>query len=220
MLPRASRASFWYYCSPRFARRPRSPSDSSVRPRQKKPAVGQVAVKPKSLKFGKVTHIATLQFVIENSGTAPISGTIIGNGTTPFTIISGSSSFGPLDPGATYAVTVQFAPSKKGSYASALTIASDAKNAKVKVAVSGSARSLATPTPTLLFADANPHRPPRRHLLRRRQRRFRRHRWRWRVRSVALTRLTAHRSPHGRSALTGYGQGATALACVTTDAQR
>src|SRR5271154_7579151 len=80
-----------------------------------KKVAGKVAVKPKALKFGKVTHIATLQFNIQNSGTAPVSGSIGSTGSTAFTIIGGSASFGPLYPGDAYSVTVQFAPKKKGS---------------------------------------------------------------------------------------------------------
>jgi hypothetical protein len=181
-----------------------------------KKAIGKVAVDPKSLKFGKVTHIATLELNIQNSGTAPISGTITGNGTTPFTIISGNANFGPLDPGATYAVTVQFAPSKKGKYANALTIASNAKNAKVKVAVTGSVDSLATPTPTpsptpspTPTAAPSPSATPTPIA----------------APSLALAGSVTGPNPIRGAAVTawaigntGYGQGATAMACVTTDA--
>ncbi|HEX4209432.1 MAG TPA: DUF1573 domain-containing protein, partial [Candidatus Binataceae bacterium] len=113
-----------------------SPDASSA---AKKKSAGKIAVKPKSLRFGKVTHTVILQFNIQNTGTAPITGSIASTGNTPFAIISGTSSFGPLNPGGLYAVTVQFAPRKKGSYASAITIVSNAKNAKVKVTMSGSA---------------------------------------------------------------------------------
>ena len=134
-----------------------------------KKVVGKVAVKPKALKFGKVTHSATLQFNIQNSGTAPISGSIGSTGNTAFTIIGGSASFGPLNPGDAYSVTVQFAPAKKGSFKSAITIASNARNAKVKVAMSGSAQAAlatATPSPSPTPAPTptpSPSPSPRRH---------------------------------------------------------
>jgi hypothetical protein len=179
--------------------------------------VGKVAVKPKTLKFGKVTHTVILQFNIQNTGTAPISGSIVSNSNTPFTILSGSSSFGPVNPTSAYAVIVQFAPNKKGSYASALTIVSNAKNARVKVTMSGSADDgVATPTPTFSptptptpsatpspTATATPISTP----------------------SLGLSGAVIGPDPITGAQVTawaigtsGYGQGATALACVTTDA--
>ena len=183
---------------------------------------GKVAVKPKALKFGKVSHTVVLQFNIQNTGTAPISGSIVGNGNTPFTIISGSSSFGPLNPGGLYAVTVQFAPSKKGHYASAITIVSNAKNAKVKVSVTGSAQAIATPTPTPIPAPSptpttptptptapSPSPTPA---------------------PISTPSLVLGGGVSGPDPIsgaqvtawaigaTGYGQGATPLACVITDA--
>ena len=179
--------------------------------------MGKVAVKPKTLKFGKVTHTVILQFNIQNTGTAPISGSIVSNSNKPFTIISGSSSFGPINPASAYAVIVQFAPNKKGSYASALTIVSNAKNARVKVTMSGSADdSVVTPTPTFSptptptasatpspTATATPISTP----------------------SLGLSGTVSGPDPISNAQVTawaigssGYGQGATALACVTTDA--
>jgi HYDIN/CFA65/VesB-like, Ig-like domain len=191
---------------------------SDVPDQKKSQAVGKVAVDPKALKFGKVTQAATLQLNLENSGSAPISGTITANAATPFTIISGNSSFGPLNPGETYSIIVQFAPTKKGSYASDFTIVSNAKNSKLKVAVSGSAKELATPTPSPSPAPTpsvtpaptpspsstpSPIATP----------------------SLALAGSVNGPDPIGGAQVTawmvgdtGYGQGASPLACVTTDA--
>lgn len=184
----------------------------------KKKTVGKVAVKPKSLKFGKVSHTVLLQFNIQNTGTAPISGSVVSTNNTPFTIISGSSTFGPLAPGGLYAVTVQFAPSKKGSYASAITIVSNAKNAKVKVVMTGSAGIIATPTPTptpsptpTLNATVTPSPPPTPTPIS--------------TPSLALGGSVTGPDPISGAQVTawaigatGYGQGATPLACVTADA--
>jgi HYDIN/CFA65/VesB-like, Ig-like domain len=184
---------------------------------QKKP-VGKVAVKPKSLKFGQVSHTVVLQFNIQNTGTAPVSGSVVSTNNTPFTINSGSSSFGPLDPGGSYAVTVQCAPAKKGSYASTITIVSNAKNAKVKVAMTGSAKVIATPTPTpttsptpTSTSTATPSPSPTPTPIS--------------TPSLALGGSVAGPDPISGAQVTawaigttGYSQGATPLACVTTDA--
>jgi HYDIN/CFA65/VesB-like, Ig-like domain len=184
----------------------------------KKKTVGKVAVKPKALNFGKVSHTVILQFNIQNTGTAPISGSVVSTNNTPFTIISGASSFGPINPGGLYAVTVQFAPAKKGSYASAITIVSNAKNAKVKVSMKGSANSIATPTPTpspsptpTPTPTATPSPSPTPTPIS--------------TPSLALGGAVTGPDPISGAQVTawaigttGYGQGATQLACVTTDA--
>jgi hypothetical protein len=183
----------------------------------KKKTVGKVAVKPKSLNFGKVSHTVILQFNIQNTGTAPISGSVVSTNNTPFTVISGASSFGPINPGGLYAVTVQFAPAKKGSYASAITIVSNAKNAKVKVSMKGSANSIATPTPTpspsptpTPTPTAAPSPSPTPTPIS--------------TPSLALGGAVTGPDPISGAQVTawaigttGYGQGATQLACVTTD---
>jgi hypothetical protein len=184
----------------------------------KKKTVGKVAIKPKALKFGKVTHTVVLQFNIQNTGTAPISGSVVSNNNTPFTVISGASSFGPINPGDSYLVTVQFAPEKKGSYASAITIISNAKNAKVKVSMTGSAKVISTPTPTPTPSPtptptptATPSPSPTPTAIS--------------TPSLALGGAVTGPDPISGAQVTawaigttGYGQGATPLACVTTDA--
>lgn len=188
---------------------------SSAPEAAQKKVVGKVAVKPKTLKFGKVTHTVILQFNIQNTGTAPISGSIVSNSNTPFTILSGSSNFGPVNPATAYAVIVQFAPHQKGSYASALTIVSNAKNARVKVTMSGSADDgvttpTPTPTPTVIpSATPSPTSTPTPVS----------------TPSLGLSGAVTGPDPISGSQVTawvigtdGYGQGAIALACVTTDA--
>ena len=183
----------------------------------KKKTIGKVAVKPKSLNFGKVSHTVVLQFNIQNTGTAPISGSVVSTNNTPFKVTSGSSSFGPISPGGLYAVTVQFAPIKKGSYASAITIVSNAKNAKVKVSMRGSADSISTPTPTSTPSPtpsptptATPSPSPTPTPIS--------------TPSLALGGTVTGPDPISGAQVTawaigttGYGQGATQLACVTTD---
>jgi hypothetical protein len=125
-------------------------SQTPQEPEAKQPKV-ILSTSSHALKFAKdPTQAEMKSFTLSASG-----GTITGNigePAVPFSIASGGGAF-TLNPGdSPHTVTVQFAPSKRGTFHSAIIINSNAKDNKLKISLSGIANgpiATSTMTPTV-----------------------------------------------------------------------
>ena len=97
-----------------------------------------IAVAPEAIGFGSVLVGAsgTEGLTIENTGSAPLEGTVSLSGdTSAFTITDGNGDFS-IAPGETQAVEVTFAPGESASFAGTVAIEHNASNASSPVEVS------------------------------------------------------------------------------------
>ena len=102
--------------------------------------VGQLSANPASLSFGSVAVGAngTQQIVVSNTGTAAVSIssiTVSGSGYT----VSGVTTPATVNPSSSLTLTATFTPTAAGNDTGTITIASNASNASLAIALSGTA---------------------------------------------------------------------------------
>jgi hypothetical protein len=102
-------------------------------------SVVTLAPSPASLSFGSLTvgTTDTLQTTIKNTGNSNANISKISVSGTGFTL-NGSGSAATLDPGQSLAVSISFDPKAAGSDSGKLTIASNASNPQLAIALAGS----------------------------------------------------------------------------------